>query len=162
MGYALLFTGKTNFFRFAPMMKIIKQYPMEFYGVRFLIYKTDERKLLVPLQHMCEILGLDFRSQLRRIKFHKVLSDNLFKIVASVQQKNGEFREQSMACITIQVMPFWLSWVDVMGIKKRLKDKVVSYQRGVVEMLWLDNLFELLPDDLIDESDEENFNVKKP
>ena len=129
-------------------MKIIKQYPFEFYGLIFLIYQTDQDKLVVPILHLCEVLGLNYGNQCRLVKNHEILSGHLYKIRPQVFQKNGQARERDLLCISLECLPYWLGWINVKGTSKRVHSKIAQFQREVVEALWMIHCSEILPDTL--------------
>ena len=158
MGHSILLEGEADFLRCSRSIKmeIINQYPFEFYGSIFLIYETDQNKLVIPIRDMCDVLGLNFRSQLQRIKNHMVLSENLSTIRDPVLQKNGKARESDLVCIALECLPYLLAWIDVKGMKRSARAKIIRYKRDVITMLWTANVFEILPDTLITELDTPN------
>jgi len=130
-------------------LKIENQYPFEFYGSLFLIYQTDQNKLVVPIQHMCEVLGMEFKIELRRIKSNEVFSNKLYMIRTQVIEDNGKAREKNLPCIAVQCLPYWVSWIDTKNVGKRKRAKIVRFQRSTLDYLWLTHCSDILPDTLI-------------
>ncbi|MGD0613224.1 MAG: hypothetical protein ABSB41_17130 [Anaerolineales bacterium] len=58
-------------------MKVVESYPFQFADAVFDIYWTDRRKLLLPIHERCDALGLDFSSQLQRVKRNVVLQEHI-------------------------------------------------------------------------------------
>jgi hypothetical protein len=129
-------------------LKIVKQIPFEFYGLIFLLYQTDQDKLVVPIQNLCKVLGLNYGNQCRRVKNHEILSGHLYQVRPRVSPKNGPAQERDWLCLSLECLPYWLGWIDVRGTGKRAHDKIAKYQRDALEALWLKDCFEILPDTL--------------
>ncbi len=132
---------------------IVNQYPFEFYGATFLIYQTDQGKLVVPILNLCNVLGLNYGNQCRRAKNHEILSDRLYKIRAQILQENGRPQERDLLCISLEYLPYWLGWIDVKEVRKPAHSKIVRFQRDVIEVLWLTHCSEILPDTLVIETE---------
>ena len=135
-------------------MEIVHKYIFEFYGSSFLIYQTDQNKLLVPIQHMCEVLGSDFKSQYQRIKKHTVLSEYLFTVrIPVLQEITNKFRDSDLPCVSLDGLPYLLAWIDVKGMKRSARAKIIRFQRQALQRLWAENADEILPDTLITDLD---------
>jgi len=129
-------------------LKIVKQYPFEFYDLIFLLYQTDQDELVVPIQNLCKVLGLNYGNQCRRVRQHEILSGHLYTVCANISPESGTARERDGLCISLDCLPYWLSWIDVRGTSKSDHGKSAKYQRDTVDALWLKHCFEILPDTL--------------
>jgi len=69
-------------------LKIVKQYPFEFYDLIFLLYQTDQDELVVPIQNLCKVLGLNYGNQCRRLRQHEILSGHLYTVCTSVSPRS--------------------------------------------------------------------------
>lgn len=134
-------------------MKILDQLPFEFYGATFELYYTDQRLLLLPLRNLCEALGLDFSSQLRRIKNDEGLDDILFTLHAPVLQKDGVAQERDIACLNLHRLPYWLGSVDARRVAPDLKDKVIRFKRELADVAWAAFRTQILPEVMLAEFD---------
>lgn len=48
--------------------KVIDQFPFEFYGNYFTVALANDRKLYVPMQALCDAMGLQTHGQVRRLR----------------------------------------------------------------------------------------------
>ena len=57
------------------MLVPLIQRTVEFYGDQLIAIKADDGHVYVAVRHLCEALGLDRASQVRRIKNSEILAD---------------------------------------------------------------------------------------
>lgn len=72
------------------MPKAIQGFPFVFYGEVFNAYLADDRQCYLPLQDVCQVLGLNANVQRQRIQRDEVLSGiqvNIKKIVNPAQAR---------------------------------------------------------------------------
>ena len=134
-------------------MKIVDQYPFEFYGATFELYFTDQRLLLLPLRSLCEALGLDSKSQIRRIRAEEGMQDILYSLRAPVLQKGGVAQEREIVAINLKRLPYWLGSVDTKRVSPDLKEKVIRFKRELADVAWAAFRSQILPEDMLAELD---------
>lgn len=134
-------------------MKILDQFPFEFYGSLFELYLTDQRTLLLPLRQLCEAMGLAYSSQLKRIKRDEALSDGLFSVRATVLQRGDVAQEREVSCLSLRHLPYWLGTIDAARVQPELKDKVIAFKRELVTVAWAAFRSQILPADMLAELD---------
>ena len=134
-------------------MIITDQFPFVFESQTFEIYWTDDKKLLVPLRPLCDELGLDFSSQLKRVKRDEALADDLFIINAPVLREDGKAQNRDVVCISLKRLHYWFGSIDTSRVKPELKDKVIHFKRELGDVAWDAFRTRVLPEDMLAELD---------
>ncbi|MDP9310143.1 MAG: ORF6C domain-containing protein [Chloroflexota bacterium] len=102
-----------------------------FYGDEVVAVQDADGTILVLFARLCENLGIDRVSQVRRIQRHSVLHDGLVTI--DVQTEGGQ---QVAQCLRLDLLPLWLSGLQARRVKAELQPKLVQYQREAATVLW--------------------------
>ena len=134
-------------------MKIIDQFPFEFYDHNFELYLTDNRQLILSLRSLCEAMGLDFSAQNRRVERDEALADGISMVVAPVMRKDGSSQEREVVCLTLRLLPYWLGTVDASRVKAELKDTIIRFKRELADVAWAAFRSQILPPDMLAELD---------
>lgn len=134
-------------------MKIVDQFPFEFYGSTFELYLTDKRSLILPVRPLCEAMGLDSRSQLRRIENDAAMLDGLSKVVAPILRSDGSSQEREVACLALRLLPYWLGTIDASRVKPELKETIIQFKRELADVAWAAFRSQILPADMMAELD---------
>lgn len=134
------------------MPNAIQGAPFVFYGEIFNAYLADDRQWYLPLQEVCQALGLDVSGQRQRIQRDDALSDFLVNIpIETPYQDTTRIRE--VACLNIRRLPYWLGTVEVSRVKEEHRKKVILYKREFAEAAWAVFRSEMIPSDLLAEMD---------
>lgn len=134
------------------MPNAIQGAPFVFYGEIFNAYLADDRQWYLPLQEVCQALGLDVSGQRQRIQRDEALSDFLVNIpIETPYQDTTRIRE--VACLNIRRLPYWLGTVEVSRVKEEHRKKVILYKREFAEAAWAVFRSEMIPPDLLAEMD---------
>lgn len=101
-----------------------------FNGAELLAIKGDDGKLYSPLKKFCEQLGIDYSSQLQRIKRKPVLLLGMVKI--TIPTKGGL---QSTICLNVDFLPMWLSDIETEQCKEEVRPMLLEFQLYVKDVL---------------------------
>ena len=134
-------------------MKIVDQYPFEFYGSTFELYLTDKRQLVLPLHSLCDAMELDFSAQTRRIERDEALADGLIMLTAPVLRSDGSSQEREVSCLALRLLPYWLGTIDSARVKAELKEKIIHFKRELATVAWAAFRSQILPSDMLAELD---------
>jgi P22_AR N-terminal domain/ORF6C domain len=134
-------------------MKIVDQFPFEFYGSLFELYMIDNRQLILPLRPLCEAMGMDFSAQTRRIERDEALADGLVMITAPVLRADGSAQEREVSCLALRLLPYWLGTIDSARVKPELKEKIIRFKRELATVAWAAFRSKILPSDMLAELD---------
>ena len=89
----------------------------------------QEGKVYAPLAKLCDNLGLDYSSQLAKLKRKPWATLVMIAMVAA----DGKEREQ--VCLDRESMPMWLATIEANKVAPELKDKLLRYQRDAAKVL---------------------------
>ncbi len=110
----------------------VEQKTVAFYDDELVAIRASDGQIYVSIRHMCNSLGLDDRSQRRRIQDHTVLK----KGYASGVIMTPEGVKRTSSLLRVDLVPLWLSGVDTSRVKEEIKPKLDQYQEEVAKVLW--------------------------
>ncbi|HAF94049.1 MAG TPA: hypothetical protein DCG67_20105 [Pseudomonas sp.] len=96
---------------------------VEFLG-KALTVITTETQQLVAMRPICEGIGLNWKSQLDRIKRDEVLSQGV--VMMATPSAGGE---QMTACLPIELLNGWLFGVEVKRCRQAIRPALIRYKR---------------------------------
>ena len=103
---------------------------MLFYNDQITAVLTEAGVVYVPVKPICDLLGVDWSSQRRRINRDMVLSAELINIIVSTQ--GGP---QEMACLPIDFISGFLFGINASRVRAELQEKIIRYQRECYNVL---------------------------
>lgn len=134
--------------------KVIDQFPFEFYGEHFTVALANDRKLYVPMQALCDAMGLQAHGQIRRIREHEAMANALVNLNIMWNYGDEAARERDMICLRLDRLPFWMGTIQTNRIPDESKrERVVQFQRDFADVAWAAFRREILPDDMLAEMD---------
>lgn len=135
-------------------LKVIDQFPFEFYDEYFTVVLTNDRKLYVPMQALCQAMGLQTHGQVRRIREHDAMADALVSLNIMWSYGEEKVREREMICLRLDRLPFWMGTIQTNRIPDEIKrERIVQFQRDFADVAWAAFRREILPDDMLAEMD---------
>ena len=100
-------------------------------GDEVLAVRADDGSIYLPLRPICASLGLSYQPQRRRIQRDPALEEGMREI--RLQTGGGR---QATACMALNLVPYWLSTVEVSRVRPALQDKLTVYRRWVIERVF--------------------------
>ena len=113
-------------------LSVVEQKTVDFYADELVAIRASDGQIYVSIRHMCNSLGLDDRSQRRRIQDHTVLK----KGYASGVIMTPEGVKRTSSLLRVDLVPLWLSGVDTSRVKEEIRPKLDQYQEEVAKVLW--------------------------
>jgi hypothetical protein len=120
----------------------IEQRDVDFYGdtITAALVETEEggSQVYVPLRPICEYLGLDWSSQLKRIRRDPVLNEALVSVVmmtTEIERGRGQGRREAL-CLELEQLPGWLFGIEAKRVKPELRERVTRYRKDCFRVLW--------------------------
>lgn len=107
-----------------------KQKTVLFYDDQITAVLTEAGAVYVPVKPICDLLGVDWSSQRRRINRDMVLSTELINIIIATQ--GGA---QDMACLPIDFISGFLFGLNASRVRPELQEKIIRYQRECYKVL---------------------------
>jgi hypothetical protein len=87
---------------------------------------------MVPVKPICEALGIDFSSQLQKLKSDPILSSTM-GLSTTV---GGDEKNREMVTIPFKYVFGWLFRIDSRNVKEESKEAVLKYQLACYEALY--------------------------
>lgn len=109
----------------------VEQRSIDFYGDELIAMRAEDGTIWVPIRHLCDALGVDRTAQMRRIERDPVLNGELRD--APVTLPDG--RSFEMACLPLKYVRGWLFGINASRVKAEIRDKLIQYQREVIEII---------------------------
>ena len=93
-----------------------------------------EGKIYTPLKKFCEFLGVDFSSQLKRIKRDEVLGLGS-TMVKMTTVENGVEKEREVTVLEISFLPLWLTGIKSQQCREEIRQNLLSFKLEAKEVL---------------------------
>lgn len=89
------------------------------------------RVVLVPISPICRSLGIDDRSQRKRIERDDILREG--RVIMTLPSVGGP---QESVCLPLNLIPGWLFGIDTSRADISLRDKILDYKRECHAVLY--------------------------
>jgi hypothetical protein len=133
-------------------LKVLDQFPFEFYGEYFSVCLVSDRKLYVPMIGLCQTMGLQTQGQVRRIQDNQAVADALVKLTLTWAYGDSGAQEREMYCLRLDILPFWMGSIQPNRIPDEARrQRVILFQREFAAVAWAAFRREILPDDILAE-----------
>lgn len=102
-----------------------------------LVKENDQQEIYVPLRPICDLLGIDWRSQYRRVRRDPVLSKYLAGVVVMTTPDpvSGGGGPQPTNCLPLDYLNGWLFGIDASRVKPEVRERLVRYQEECYKVL---------------------------
>ena len=102
-----------------------------FYDDDLMAVQQPDGAIFVVFTRVCEALGLKRWSQARRVQAHAVLQTGFLTL--TIQTEGGP---QEAQCLRLDLLPLWLSGIQVSRVKPELQPHLLRYQTEAAGVLW--------------------------
>jgi hypothetical protein len=114
-----------------------------FYGDTLIATQVmDTGAIFVPLNHLCDNLGIARPRQMQRVRDHPVLSRGF--VTLAIQTAGGA---QDMHCLRLDLIPLWLAGINANRVASAVQEKLIRYQAEAAAVLWAAFRPDILPAD---------------
>lgn len=114
--------------------EIIDERWVEFYGdmiLAALVSVDGVTKIVVPVRTICDVLGIDWSSQRRRILRDEVLGSTVVEMTTVAQ----DGRRRKMVALPLEYLHGWLFGISASQVKEEFRDKITLYRRECFQTL---------------------------
>lgn len=114
-------------------LKPVLQKSVTFYEdeITAVLLRGDERdEIYVPVNQICDLLGVNRRAQLRKINEDPVLSRKVTQII--VEDRGGP---QPTYCLHLDYLNGWLFGINASRVKPEIQDRLILYQEKCYHVL---------------------------
>jgi hypothetical protein len=113
-------------------LTIVEQKEVAFYGDELVAVRSAGGDIYVSFRHLCDALGLDRPSQMRRVRRHTILEPGYQRGVIMTPHRG----DQEAAFLRVDLVPLWLTTLDTKRVKDEARPKLERYQREAADVLW--------------------------
>lgn len=104
---------------------------VEFHGHRHTLLEHNGEPY-VAMRAVVEAIGLDWKSQHRRIQNHAVMGS----VVVMTTTTGTDGKAYEMFCLPLKLLNGWLFGVEARRVKPELRETLIEYQRQCFDVLW--------------------------
>jgi hypothetical protein len=112
----------------------VEQKEVAFYGDEIVAVRTNDHMVLVPIRPICELLGVDWSAQRRRITRDTVLAEEM-RTVAVTAMEGDRLVRRDMQSLPLDYISGFLFGINADRVKPELKERVIRYQRECYKVL---------------------------
>ena len=102
-----------------------------FYDDELLAVQQPDGTVFCHFGRVCDNLGLNRSSAVRRVQAHAILGEGL--VMLPLTTEGGT---QAVHCLRLDLLPVWLASVNARKVREDLRDKLIRYQREAAQVLW--------------------------
>lgn len=118
---------------------VVEQREIRFYDDEILAVKTGDGAVYVPVRPICDLLGVDWTAQYRRIQRDDILNEVSMSIavMATLIDPSSRGRHsQDMICLPLEYLNGWLFGINANRVKSEVREKLLKYKRDVYRVLY--------------------------
>lgn len=101
------------------------------HGIEIAAVKNENGQLYVPVKPICTALGVDFKTQYRKIEEDKCFSSTM--VIMPTVGADGKNRE--MVCLPVKHICGWLYSINPGKVAPEVEDKIIAYREEVNDIL---------------------------
>ncbi|HEX6290589.1 MAG TPA: phage antirepressor N-terminal domain-containing protein [Herpetosiphonaceae bacterium] len=105
---------------------------IDFYGDPITVAVMPDAEVYVPVRPIAELLGLDWSSQLQRIRRDEVLTRRAATLVMTTTDQS----RREMVCLPLDLLPGWLFGISPSRVRPDLAPKLHRYREECFRVLW--------------------------
>jgi hypothetical protein len=110
----------------------VREQIVDFYGDTLLAGQIADGTILVPMRPIADALGLDWSSQIKRLRRDPVLAEALQWVVITTTHRG----EQRALALPLDLLPGWLFGISAVRVRPELQEKITRYRRECFRVLW--------------------------
>lgn len=119
-------------------LAVVEQREVSFYEDQLTAVRAADGHIYVSVRHLCDALGLDRASQVRRIKRQTILLD-AYKggaILTPPSKEGVGGGTQQLGLIRVDVVPLFLTGISINSVREEIRPKLERFQREAAKVLW--------------------------
>lgn len=93
---------------------------------------VDDKEQLIPIKPVCDILGVNYTSQVDKLKEHPIFR-------STIPQRGtvaADGKEREMLCIPLRFFSGWLFSINPNNVKEEIKEKLIQFQLKCNDILY--------------------------
>jgi hypothetical protein len=109
----------------------IEQKEVMFYEDSIVAVRLPDSSIFIPVKPICDLLGVDWGGQYRRIQRDPVLAEEIQRIDVTSTRRGT----QPMVCLPLDYISGFLFGLNADRVKPELRERVLRYQRECYKVL---------------------------
>jgi hypothetical protein len=109
----------------------VEQRTVDFNGTALVALRDNHGTIWVPLRRLCEAIGVAFTNQIKKIQSDPVMSEHI--VTLPIVLSDG--RTFEMECLALKYVRAWLFGINANRVKVEIRDRLLAYQREVIEVI---------------------------
>ncbi len=130
----------------------IEQKEVIFYDDKIIVVQVEDGTVYVPLRPICDLLGIQWSAQRRRINRDEILLEVVRMLSVSVTD-TLRTREREMLCLPLDFVNGFLFGINAQRVNPEIKSRLLRYQRECYRVLADAFISTPNPSDLISENE---------
>lgn len=136
---------------------VVEQREIGFYDDQIIAVKVEDGTIYVPVRPICELLGVDWSAQRRRINRDEILGEEAMSVAITtthIDTSSQQRHSQDMICLPLDYLNGWLFGISTARVNEEIRSKLINYKRNCYRVLFEafgQNAVTAAPDPLIDE-----------
>jgi hypothetical protein len=124
----------------------VEQKEVIFYDDKIIAVQVEDGTVYVPLRPICDLLGIQWSAQRRRINRDEILSE-VTRIVSVSVTDTLRTRDREMLCLPLDFVNGFLFGINAQRVNPEVKSKLLRYQRECYQVLADAFVNRIVPDD---------------
>jgi ferritin-like metal-binding protein YciE len=112
-------------------LAVVEQKEVTFYEDAIVAVRLADSSIYIPVKPICDLLGVDWGGQYRRIQRDPVLSEEIRPIDVTSTRRGT----QPMVCLPLDYISGFLFGLNADRVKSELRERVILYQRECYKAL---------------------------
>lgn len=113
---------------------VVEQKEVAFYDDQVLAVRANDGTVYVPIRPICDLIGVDWSAQRRRINRDPVLSEEVKDVGVLVQDEYRTITRE-MLSLPLDFISGFLFGINASRVKSELQERLIRYQRECYEVL---------------------------
>ena len=112
----------------------VEQRQVVFYGDEVVAVRVEGGAIYVPVRPLCDLLGIAWAAQRRRILDDPVLGNEIRGVIIMITPE-GRPQQQEMSCLPLKRLSGWLFGINAKRVKEEVRERLIRYQKECYDVL---------------------------
>jgi hypothetical protein len=111
----------------------VEQREVRFYDDELIAIRSNDGHIYVAIGQMCDALGIDRASQVRRIRNDEILAAGYQGSVNLTYPDGGT---QASGVLRVDLIPLWLTGLRIKAVSEEVRPKLKRFKQEAAKILW--------------------------
>lgn len=112
----------------------VEQKTVYFYDDEVTAVRLDDGSIYVPVRPLCDLMGIAWAAQRRRILDDPVLGNEIRGVIIMITPE-GRPQQQEMSCLPLKRLSGWLFGINARKVKEEVRERLIRYQKECYDVL---------------------------